>query len=96
MFSAHERQMLRQIEDGLRADDRRFCLGFARQQRAIGWTRLVVVAWLLAVCVITRVGTALGEVAEGARLTARDVRSVARRLGRRHPDERRADRAATV
>jgi hypothetical protein len=55
-----------------------------------------VVAWLLAVCAITHVGTALAEVAEGARMAARDVRSVARRLRRRHPDDRRAARSATV
>jgi Protein of unknown function (DUF3040) len=96
MFSPHEQQILCQIEDGLRADDRRFCLGFARQQRAIGWAWLVVAAWLLAVCAITHVGIVLGEVAEGALLVVGDLRSVARRLGRRHPDERRAGRAATV
>jgi hypothetical protein len=96
MFSAHEQQILRQIEAGLRTGDRRFCARFARLQRALGWARLVVIVWLLAVGAIAHVGTALAEVAEGARLTAADVRSVARRLRRRHPDGRRTDRAATV
>jgi hypothetical protein len=96
MFSAHEQQILRQIEAGLRAGDRRFCTRFARQQRALGWARLVVVAWLLAVGAIAHVGTVLAEVAEGARLTAADVRSMARRMSRRHPDGQRTDRAAAL
>jgi hypothetical protein len=90
MFSAHEQQILRQIEAGLRADDRGFCTRFARQQRALGCARLVVMAWLLAVAAIAHVGTTLAEVAKGARLTAADIRTVARRLRQRHPDGRPA------
>jgi hypothetical protein len=90
MFSAHEEQILHQIEAGLRTDDRGFCTRFARQQRALGWARLVVVAWLLAVAAIAHVGTALAEIAEGARLTVADIRSIARRLWQRHPDGRPA------
>jgi hypothetical protein len=96
VFSAHEQQILRQIEEGLRTGDRWFCTRFAHLQRALGWARLVVVAWLLAVCAITHVGTVMAEVAQGARLTAGDVRSLARRFRRRHHGERRTDRAATV
>ena len=56
----------------------------------------MVVAWLVAICAITHVGTVLAEVTEGARLTAQDVRSVTRRIQRRHAGERRADRAAIL
>jgi len=83
MFSASEQQILRQIENGLRADDRRFCVRFARQQRAMGWARLLVLVWLVAICSIAHMGTVLAEVAEGARLTAADVRSVTLRFRRR-------------
>jgi hypothetical protein len=96
MFSASEQRILRQIESGLRTGDRRFCARFTRQQRAFGWARLVVVAWLLVICAITHVSTVLAEVAQGARLTAKDVGAVVRRFGRRHTADRRADRAATV
>lgn len=55
-----------------------------------------MVVWLLAIYAIAHMGDVLADVAKGARLTAQDVRCVARRIRRRHPGEQGADRPAIV